>query len=160
MITDEQFETQFNKLSAAFGTTKSEKIMDQWYQEFQECDFKPFVDAMKRCQYGDRFPTWDVFRTQYKNCLGEPEVVKDGVGCDFCHNGRVFFWDHRLVKHDSDERVIAEVAANCGACSRDKIRNMASVSTEQFYRDKSGDLWSPRAYSEKQRVLKHNRNQI
>ena len=39
MITLEQFEVQFNKLQAAFGTVKSAKIFEEWYKEFEYEDY-------------------------------------------------------------------------------------------------------------------------
>jgi hypothetical protein len=159
MIDLSTFEEQFSKLSAAFSTSKSDKIMERWYEEFKYCEDQPFKDAMHRCQYGERFPTWDAFRVQYKNCLGEPEVAQDGAGCEHCINGRVFFWDFKLARQDSGERVVGEVVANCANCSPSKIYDLASVRGQSFYRDKNYELWSKRAYDEKQRVLKANRDQ-
>ena len=154
MITDELFEEQFNKLCASFSTTKSEKIMDRWHAEFRDCEEKPFKDAMHRCQYGERFPTWDVFRNQYKNCKGEPVTIQEVLGCELCSHGRVFFWDYRRINKDPDNRRLTQVVANCGYCAPDGIPDLSSARTKDFYRDKNGELWSKRAYNEMQRLLK------
>jgi hypothetical protein len=73
MILEETFIDEFNKLCAAFSTSKSKEICSQWGVEFEDCDLTTFRKAMLRCQYGDRFPNWDMFRTQYRNCLPETE---------------------------------------------------------------------------------------
>jgi hypothetical protein len=138
-ITIDQFETQFNKLQASFGSMKSPKILDQWYEEFNDLEYFPFLNAMKRLQYGQKFPTWEMFKAEYRNCLGV-QVKTAYKGCDHCSGGVVLFRDiHPKSKQVSDQ------AANCSLCSLNRIRDMANVNPSQLFEDSMGTLRTRRA---------------
>ena len=77
MIDAAQFEHQFNKLCAAFGVSKSEKIKDAWFEEFEECDYFTFCEAIKLLQRGTgKFgSTIPVFRPSLSNNLALPHTT-------------------------------------------------------------------------------------
>lgn len=137
-ITIEQFETQFNKLQAAFGTVKPAKIFEEWFKEFEHEDYFVFLNAMKRSQYGDRFPTWEIFKEQLKNAGGVAEG-KEFKGCGDCHSGVVLFRDVNKNGQVTDQ------AANCAACSENKSRGMANVFPKKLHIDAYGFLRTRRA---------------
>ena len=101
-ITTEQFEEQFNKLQAAFGTVKPAKIFEEWFKEFENEDYFTFLAAMKRSQYGQRFPTWEVFKAELKNSRGAT-VTEVYAGCGQCNAGVVLFRDFNRNGHVSDQ---------------------------------------------------------
>ena len=137
-VTTEQFEEQFNKLQAAFGTVKPAKIFEEWFKEFENEDYFTFVSAMKRSQYGQRFPTWEVFKAELKNSQGVTarEVY---VGCGQCNAGRVLFRDLNRNGQVSDQ------VANCADCSEGKIRDIANVFPDRLHIDSMGTLRTQRA---------------
>jgi hypothetical protein len=144
MITPEQFETQFNKLQAAFSTSKPGKVMDQWFEEFEDCEWQPFQKAMRRCQYGDRFPTWDVFKQQYANCVGEKEK-ETYEGCGECVEGRVLYDDYVQAHEDFPSRkVMSSRVANC-ICSRNKIPYLINLDRRKLSMDTQGTYYTARA---------------
>ena len=138
MITLDQFEVQFNKLQAAFGTVKSAKIFEELYKEFEYEDYSVFLGAMKSCQYGDRFPTWDVFKQHLRNSRGVT-VAEEFNGCGDCHTGVVLFRDINSNGQVSDQ------AANCAECSINKKKGMANVYPRRLHRDAVGVLRTQRA---------------
>ena len=139
MLTLDQFEIQFNKLQASFGTIKPAKIMEQWYEEFSDLEYFPFVSAMKRLQYGDRFPNWDTFKSEYRNAVGS--VSKEFYkGCQYCNNGIVLFSD---INHKSKQ--VASQAGNCSLCSLGRIRDMANINPTHLITDSMGTNRTRRA---------------
>ena len=142
MITPEQFEIQFNKLQAAFSTSKSAKTMDRWFEEFEECELIPFQRAMRRCQYGDRFPTWEMFNQKYRDCLGAEEKLDSG--CGECVDGRVFFTDHVIARKGFENRVISELVANC-VCCHGKIPYLQNMDRRKLSMDVQGTYYTSRA---------------
>ena len=152
MITHEQFTVQFDKLQAAFSTTKAPKVGDQWFEEFEDSEPHPFQQAMRRCQYGERFPTWDVFRTQYQNCLGVEEKLNYD-GCGECHEGRVHYVDYVLAHKDFEHRVIVDVVANC-ICRKGKITRLINLDRRLLAMDAKGTYYTKRALD----FLKGNQN--
>ena len=137
-ITLEQFEVQFDKLQAAFGTVKPSKILEQWFTEFESEDYFTFLTAMKRSQYGQRFPTWEMFKAELRNSRGVA-VREEYKGCGKCEKGVVLFKD--INRHGK----ITEQAANCAKCSEGKLRDMASVHPEKLHRDAVDTLRTQRA---------------
>ena len=137
-ITLDQFETQFNKLQASFGTVKSAKIFEEWYREFEYEDYDVFLKAMKRCQYGDRFPTWDAFKSQLRSFKGSLPA-DDFHGCGDCHSGVVLFRDINSNGEVTDQ------ASNCAECSMNKKMDMANVYPSKLHRDSVGILRTHRA---------------
>ena len=138
MLEFEQFETQFNKLQAAFGTVKPAKILEEWFREFEKEDYFTFLNAMKRCQYGQRFPTWEVFRAELRNAQGV--TVKEAfVGCGQCNAGVVLFRDFNRTGQVSDQ------AGNCANCSEGKQRDMANVRRQRLHVDSMGNYRTQRA---------------
>jgi hypothetical protein len=143
MITIEQFQTQFDKLQAAFGVTKSGKIAEQWFMEFEEFEFKPFVDACRRLQYSERFPTWDMMKQAYRNAVGQ-KSTEPHKGCDECENGTVLFRDYRKAHPDFDRRVLSDCAANC-ICSKNRVPYMFNLDRRKLSLDDQGTYWTARA---------------
>ena len=137
-ITLDQFEEQFNKLQAAFGTVKPTKITEEWFKEFENEDYFTFLGAMKRSQYGQRFPTWEVFRAELKNAKGVTEKPAY-VGCGQCSAGVVLFRDFNRYGQVSDQ------AGNCAICSEGKRPDMANVFPDRLHIDSMGTLRTQRA---------------
>lgn len=134
----EQFETQFAKLQASFGTVKSAKIVEEWFKEFEDEDYFTFVKAIKKCQYGDRFPNWAVFRAELRNAQGVT-VQEAFKGCGDCHSGVVLFRD---VNKNGE---VTDQAANCAECSQNKKLDMANVYPNKLHKDAFGILRTHRA---------------
>ena len=137
-ITVDQFEAQFNKLQAAFGTVKPAKIFEEWFKEFEKEDYFTFIAAMKRSQYGQRFPTWEVFRAELKNSKGST-VQQVYAGCGHCNAGKVLFRDINRNGQVSDQ------AGNCANCSEDKQPDMANVRRNKLHLDSMGNYRTQRA---------------
>ena len=137
-ITLDQFEEQFNKLQAAFGTVKPAKITEEWFKEFENEDYFTFLAAMKRSQYGQRFPTWEVFKAELKNSRGAT-VTEVYAGCGQCNAGVVLFRDFNRNGQVSDQ------AGNCANCSEDKHPDMANVRPDRLHIDSMGTLRTQRA---------------
>jgi len=137
-ITVDQFEAQFNKLQAAFGTVKPAKIFEEWFREFEKEDYFTFLTAMKRSQYGQRFPTWEVFRAELKNSKGST-VQQVYAGCGHCNAGVVLFRDFNSNGQVSDQ------AGNCANCSEGKRQDMANVRREKLHLDSMGTYRTQRA---------------
>ena len=153
----EQFEYQFDKLQAAHGVTKSAKIIDQWYQEFQDLEYGPFVKAMRRCQYSERFPNWDKFKSEYKNSLGPVNKVGEKSGCQYCHNGKVFYRDYLQKIND-----VRDLAANCSLCSLNKSPDLIDIDPERLMKDSMGVLRTKEAVEHETKVVAAppNRNSV
>lgn len=134
----EQFETQFLKLQASFGTVKPAKIIEEWFKEFEDEDYFTFVKAIKKCQYGDRFPNWAVFKAELRNAQGMTgqEAFK---GCGECHGGVVLFRDVNKNNEVTDQ------AANCAECSLNKTLGMANVFPKKLHKDDFDILRTRRA---------------
>jgi hypothetical protein len=139
MITLEQFQTQFNRLQASFGLSKSNKIIDQWFGEFEKCEFVPFTRAMKNLQYGERFPNWKMLKEEYRNNAGEVDKQKY-LGCELCRSGVVLF---RGVDPRSGQ--VVDMAANCSICSNNRLMRMANIDPTRLTRDAMGTWRTPRA---------------
>lgn len=137
-ITTEQFETQFNKLQAAFGTVKPAKIFEEWFKEFEKEDYFTFLTAMKRSQYGQRFPTWEVFKAELKNAKGAT-VQQVYAGCGHCNAGVVLFRDFNSNGQVSDQ------AGNCANCSEGKQQDMVNVRRNKLHLDSTGTYRTQRA---------------
>ena len=137
-ITLDQFETQFNKLQASFGATKPAKIFEEWFKEFEHEDYFTFLKAIKRCQYGERFPTWAMFKAELRNAQGMT-VAEEFKGCGQCSSGVVLFRDFNRYGQVSDQ------AGNCAICSEGKIRDMANVYPDRLHVDSMGTLRTQRA---------------
>tara|TARA_R100001594_G_C3931338_1_gene238233 strand:+ start:41 stop:634 length:594 start_codon:yes stop_codon:yes gene_type:complete len=137
-ITLDQFEVQFNKLQASFGTVKSAKIFEEWFKEFEDEEYYTFLKAIKRCQYGDKFPTWAVFKAELKNARGV-STTEHRTGCGLCHGGVVLFRDLNREGQVSDQ------ASNCGNCSEGRIPDMANVHPDRLHVDAVGTLRTRRA---------------
>lgn len=144
MITTQQFEFQFGKLQAAFGVVKPAKIMDEWYDEFQDVDYSQFATAMKKLQYGDRFPTWSVFKAELRNAQGMT-VQEAFKGCGECHSGVVLFKD---VNKNGE---VTDQAANCAECSQNKKTDMANVYPNKLHKDAFGILRTHRALQQERK---------
>ena len=86
-VTFKQFETQFDKLQAAFSVTRTSKIIDQWYQQFKDCEYEPFVKAMNRLLIREKFPNWGMVWAEYRNLLSPASKVKGKTGCQYCNDG-------------------------------------------------------------------------
>lgn len=140
MITSEQFDQQFKKLQASFGYAKSEKIQDGWFEEFENCDYVPFVKAMKRLQYGTKFPTWEMFRFEY-SCLASGEISRKPViaGCVGCNNGKIFYRAYA--------RKIKEVKDRIGCCLKcvPDMPGLGKVNPDWLHKDKAGVYRLPEA---------------
>tara|TARA_R110002020_G_scaffold46195_5_gene131546 strand:- start:6028 stop:6630 length:603 start_codon:yes stop_codon:yes gene_type:complete len=137
-ITVDQFEAQFNKLQAAFGTVKSPKIFEEWFKEFEHEDYFTFLTAMKRSQYGQRFPTWEVFKAELRNSQGV--TVKEAyAGCGHCKAGVVLFRDLNRNGQVSDQ------AGNCANCSENKQPDMVNVRRQKLHLDSMGNYRTQRA---------------
>ena len=137
-ITLDQFEVQFNKLQASFGTVKSAKIFEEWFKEFEDEEYYTFLKAIKQCQYGERFPTWAVFKAELKNA-GGGGATQISKGCSMCYSGVVLFRDLNKNGQVSDQ------ASNCGNCSEGRIRDMANVHPDRLHVDAVGTLRTQRA---------------
>ena len=137
-ITVDQFETQFNKLQAAFGTVKPAKIFEEWFKEFEKEDYFNFLTAMKRSQYGQRFPTWEVFKAELRNSQGVT-VREAYAGCGHCNAGVVLFRDLNRNGQVSDQ------AGNCANCSEGKQQDMANVRRQKLHLDSMGNYRTQRA---------------
>lgn len=137
-ITVDQFEEQFNKLQAAFGTVKPAKIFEEWFKEFEHEEYFVFLTAMKRSQYGQRFPTWEVFKAELRNSKGIT-VREAFVGCGQCNAGVVLFRDFNGVGQVSDQ------AGNCANCSEGKQPDMANVRRSKLHLDSMGNYRTQRA---------------
>lgn len=137
-ITFEQFENQFDKLQAAFTVTKSSKIIDRWYQEFQKCEHGPFCIAMRRLQHGERFPNWGLVWSEYRNCLGPVSKLKKNVGCRLCISGTVFYRDY---VQQTDE--VKDLVAVCILCSADNFSGLNHIDPRILVKDSIGILRTP-----------------
>jgi hypothetical protein len=137
-ITVDQFEAQFNKLQAAFGTVKSPKIFEEWFKEFEHEDYFTFLTAMKRSQYGQRFPTWEVFKAELRNSQGVT-VREAYAGCGHCNAGKVLFRDINRNGQVSDQ------AGNCANCSENKQPDMVNVRRNKLHLDSMGTYRTQRA---------------
>ncbi len=137
-ITTEQFETQFNKLQASFGAVKPAKIFEEWFKEFEHEDYFTFLTAMQRSQYGQRFPTWEVFKAELRNARGVT-VAEEFKGCGNCNAGVVLFRDFNQNGQVSDQ------AGNCANCCEGKRRDMANVHPDRLHIDSMGTLRTQRA---------------
>lgn len=144
MITEQQFELQFGKLQAAFGVVKPAKIMDEWYDEFQDVDYSQFATAMKKLQYGERFPTWSVFKTELRNAQGMT-TQEAFQGCGECHGGVVLFRDVNKNNEVTDQ------ASNCAECSLNKKMDMANVFPSKLHKDAFGILRTHRAVQQERK---------
>lgn len=142
MLTIDQFSTEFKKLQASFGLSKSEKILDTWYEEFEYCELKPFRTAMRRCQYGEKFPNWDVFKTEYRNCLDPIQKQIAEPECKLCRNGVVLFQDLELR---TGEKEVLSFAANCNVCSMGRSGIMINLDSRNLARDNNNHLITRRA---------------
>lgn len=147
-ITFEQFECQFDNLQAAFSATKSAKIMELWFKEFDDLEHGPFVKAMHRCQYGERFPTWEKFKGEYENCLGPQDKSIDRPKCDYCTNGRVLFRDYI-----EEVRDVQDMAANCALCSSGRSQFMGNVDSRQLIKDAFSVLRTRRAVEHEKKAM-------
>lgn len=142
-ITLDQFETQFSKLQASFGTVKSARIVEEWFKEFENEDYFAFINAMKRSQYGQKFPTWEIFRAELRNAQGTT-VAEEFKGCGQCHSGVVLFRDFNKGGGVSDQ------AGNCANCSEGRRRDMANVHPDRLHVDAVGTLRTQRALKKDQ----------
>jgi len=133
MITEEQFQAQWEKLEASFGSTKPQKLMSRWYDEFhEECDYGPFAEAMKRLQYGQKFPNFAMFKAEYRAVSPEQKAKLDpSSNCKYCESGVIMY---RKVNKGG---YVRDNAANCGVCSRNR-RQMATVDPRLLDLDKFG----------------------
>jgi len=138
-ITLDQFTKQFEKLQASQGITKSPKILDRWFEEFQDLEYFPFVNAMKRLQYGEKFPNWDMFKSQYRNCIGVQKPIKR-IGCKHCCGGWVYYRDY-----DTKANKVTDYAANCVLCSPGKSSDMKDINPHNLVKDESGQLITEKA---------------
>jgi hypothetical protein len=139
-ITLDQFTKQFEKLQASQGTTKSPRVLDQWFEEFQNCEYFPFVKAMKRLQYGQKFPNWEAFKAEYRNTQGIEANKPEYKGCEHCQKGMVMFRDIHLKSG-----LVSDQAANCSLCSQGRIRDMANKDPSKLVVDSMGTLRTKRA---------------
>jgi hypothetical protein len=146
-VTFEQFECQFDKLQAAFGVTKSSKNIDKWYQEFEDCEYGPFVKAMHSCQYDERFPTWGKFRAEYRNCLGPELKSVDKPECKYCTGGKVFY--RGFIQRSND---VHDLMGNCAVCCAGKLGGRLDVDPRTLIKDSLGILRTRRA-------VEHDRKQ-
>lgn len=124
----DQFSEEFAKLQAAFGSTRSPKVAEQWLAEFEDCDFPAFFKTMKRLQRGERFPTWGVFWEQYRyfaDSLGMGKPKFNGCGGDKCFEGKIFFralYIHRDIEGKEVNRAVKELVGFCWNCvPRDEL---------------------------------------
>ena len=137
MLTIDQFSIEFKKLQASFGLSKSEKILDTWFEEFEYCELVPFRKAMKRCQYGEKFPNWEIFKTEYRNCLDPDQQKIAEPECIFCLNGTVLYQDLELRTNDKEVKFFA---ANCRVCSMGRNGGMINLDSRNLSLDKN-DQW-------------------
>ena len=138
MMTFEQFEILFDKLQAAFCVTRTSKIIEQWYQEFKDCDYFAFCKAISRLKLNDKFPNWGMVWTEYRNCLG-PIEQRAIQGCDVCQNGKIF--------HRAYNRKVNEVKDSIGSCLRcaPGLDGLPKVNPERLHKDRIGVLRLPDA---------------
>lgn len=141
-ITIEQFEIQFNKLQGSFGYAKSAKIMEAWFEEFEYSDYQTFLATMKKLRYGEKFPTFAMFQSEYKKILADknPGATTEKKGCDYCHSGTVLYRDYV-----EEARGVRDLAGNCCVCNPDSQRRMADIDGRNLIRDTLGVLRTRRA---------------
>jgi len=148
MITPDQFASQFDRLCAAFAIAKTEKIKDSWFDEFHECDYFTFCRAIKLLQRGDRFPNWGMVWDTYKPILPFNLRDKESEGCNDCENGRVFYVDFVLSRHDdpNSKRVLSySLVANCAVCSKDVLSSSVNIRRAKLQKQENGEYWTQRA---------------
>jgi len=148
MIEALQFDRQFDKLCAAYGITKPVKTKDSWFEEFEKCDYFTFCRAIKILQRGDRFPNWGAVWDTYKPMLPDNLRDKESEGCDDCKNGRVFYVDLVLSKHDDPHsgRILSySLVANCAVCSKDVLSRSVNLYRAKLQKQENGEYWTQRA---------------
>lgn len=94
MISRETFDHEWGKLCAAYSTDKPMKTMKAWFDEFEECELEPFMQAMHACRYLGHFPVWEDFLANYKRFTGCRQPGENsGVwdNCKSCDGGRVYW---------------------------------------------------------------------
>lgn len=141
-ITIEQFEIQFNKLQGSFGYTKSPKILEAWYEEFEYSDYQTFLATMKKLRYGEKFPTFAMFKAEYKNVLGASNQPGTGEipGCEYCHGGTVLYRDYV-----EEARGVRDLAGNCGVCNDNSTRGLKNIDGRLLIKDQLGILRTKKA---------------
>jgi len=160
-----QFDRQFENLCAAYGTTKAVKTKDSWFEEFEKCDYFTFCRAIKILRRGDKFPNLGMVWDTYKPLLPDNLRVKESEGCDDCENGRVFYVDFVLSRHDgpySDRILSYSLVANCAVCSKDVLSRLVNICRAKLQRQENGEYWTQRALKalpdELRRVEEENKN--
>jgi hypothetical protein len=163
MITDDLFINEFEKLASAFGTTKSKDVCSKWLDEFQELEPEPFKKAMHRCQYGDRFPNWVMFRQQYRNCLPKIEsenVPQEVLNCEFSYRtspedgSKPVCFDGVLLvqgQHPVTGK-LGYKSFNCGICSKDRLQFGNGNPANLLLDDYDNEWKTPRAWKESRRL--------
>ncbi len=147
-ITVEQFDPLFDRLVSAFAITKPDKIKTDWFKEFEECDYFTFCNAIKVLRRGDRFPNLGVIWDTYTPLLPYDLRKKESEGCDDCENGRVFYVDFILSKHDdpASRRVLSySLVANCAVCSKGLLTHLIDIHRGLLHKRDDGEHWTKRA---------------
>lgn len=152
MIEAAQFERQFNKLCAAFGTTKPEKTKDLWFGEFEGCDYFTFCQAIKNLQRGERFPNWGTVWDTYKPILPDNLRKKESRGCNDCKNGRVFYRD---AHPDTGE--VHDYVADCAQCTSKDRGEFAKVNPRDLHKDRIGRLRTVKALAQDRKKIEIKR---
>lgn len=154
MINLENFISQFERLCAAFTKSITDKQKEQWFIEFEDCERGPFMEAMRRLQGGDKFPTWAMVWATYRPLL-TPEERSGNPGCDECEFGLVFLVDYHLVRENSEQKVESMIVANCSLCSKDLVGGFFSIDRRKLTRCSDGEYWTQRALAHKRQAEAH-----
>jgi len=147
MIDSQQFDTLFNKLWAAFATSKSDKIKEAWHEEFEDCDYFTFCKALKILRYGERFPTWGMIWDTYRPILPDHLKEQENPGCENCERGKAFYIDYILArKEDPNSAVMAySIVGNCAACSENKMPSVGNVYRKDMHMGDYGEYFTEKA---------------
>lgn len=152
MIEAIQFDIQFSRLCAAFGTTKPDRTKDLWFEEFEGCDYFAFCRAIKHLQRGDKFPNWGVVWGTYKSFLRDclEHKTKENEGCDNCEKGKVYYADLISCGAGIDgktpfEYISYNLVANCAVCSSGILNGAVDIWREKLQDRGYGEYFTNRA---------------
>lgn len=117
MIDREKFAHGMKRLTASFNRSISEKIIEQWFNELEECNPKVFDSTIETLMKKDHYPNMGEFWATYRECGVSAGIVdKSKRGCEKCCDGYIIFM--RKAYKDTDE--LYEYMGFCRTCWPEK----------------------------------------
>ena len=117
------FETEMAKLQSAFGRRVHSEAYDHWYEMAKHLTDYKFREVMAKLQFGDKFPSFKVFRdTEYnlsENKTSDPYREPQSK-CRWCDG------DGKLVINDEKGRAFLGRCMGCKLVTKSN-REMAKV---------------------------------